>query len=414
MPKNLLLIPVGSSGDVHPVMGLAIALKARGHRVTVCVNEYFRSLVERNGLEYVEFGTKKEYLDTIADPDVWHPRRGTKKVMGALVEKMLRPSYDYLLARYKSEKYELVSSPLCMGARLMNEIHGVPLVSTHLQPLIFRTAYEPPGIPGIDLPAWTPQWLIRLMFSFGDTFVIDPIICPSLNAFRKELGLKPVKHAMDWWNSPDCILGLWPDWFGAPQPDWPAHARLAGFPMYDERTVLALSPDLIEFLDAGAPPIAFTPGDASRQRLFPGRRRCLRDAPTPRPAAHALRRTDSAKASRRSQTRRLRPVQPAPPALRRARPPRRHRHHGARLPGRHPPINNAHGPRPARQHSETKTPRLRRRPAPQKVQSQSRRQKIAGTAHQPRSKKELRRRKRKLRKRKRPPKSLRNHRSRPE
>jgi len=141
----------------------------------------------------------------------------------------------------------------------------VPLVSTHLQPLIFRSEHEPPGLPGVPLPAWTPGWIIRFLFWCGDRFMIDPVICPPLNALRKELGLKPVRRVMrDWWNSPQCILGLWPEWFGPPQPDWPKQARLAGFPMYDERTVLALSPELKDFLDGGDAPIAFTPGSAMR------------------------------------------------------------------------------------------------------------------------------------------------------
>lgn len=264
--NNYLLIPVGSSGDVHPIVGVAIALKARGHRVTICANGYFRSLVEKNGLEYVEFGTAEEYLKAINDPDVWHPTRGTKKVMENLIEKLLRGSFDYLRERSKREKFTMISSPLCMGARLVNEKFGVPLISTHLQPLIFRSSHEVPGLPTPFAPSWSPAWWIKFLFWMGDATMIDPIICPPLNKMRAEIGLSPVKRVMkEWWNSPDCIVGLWPDWFGPPQPDWPRNAHLAGFPMYDERTVQALSPELEAFLNAGTPPIAFTPGSAMRQ-----------------------------------------------------------------------------------------------------------------------------------------------------
>ena len=38
-----------------------------------------------------------------------------------------------------------------------------------------------------------------------------------------------------WWHSPQCVLGLWPEWFGPIVPDWPGQTRLCGFPLYDEK-----------------------------------------------------------------------------------------------------------------------------------------------------------------------------------
>src|SRR5207248_558546 len=35
---NILLVPIGSHGDVHPFIGIGLALRARGHRVRVIVN----------------------------------------------------------------------------------------------------------------------------------------------------------------------------------------------------------------------------------------------------------------------------------------------------------------------------------------------------------------------------------------
>ena len=37
-----------------------------------------------------------------------------------------------------------------------------------------------------------------------------------------------------WIHSPDRVIGLFPDWFAAPQSDWPAQTRLTGFPLFDE------------------------------------------------------------------------------------------------------------------------------------------------------------------------------------
>jgi UDP:flavonoid glycosyltransferase YjiC (YdhE family) len=61
---------------------------------------------------------------------------------------------------------------------------------------------------------------------------------------------------------------MWPDWFAAPQPDWPEKAVCCGFPLYDERETAGLSDELASWLDAGGRPIAFTPGSLM---LFGGR-----------------------------------------------------------------------------------------------------------------------------------------------
>jgi UDP:flavonoid glycosyltransferase YjiC (YdhE family) len=63
-------------------------------------------------------------------------------------------------------------------------------------------------------------------------------------------------------------VALFPDWFAAKQPDWPTQTVLTGFPLYSEQGITPLSEELEDFLSAGAPPIAFTPGSAN---IFGGR-----------------------------------------------------------------------------------------------------------------------------------------------
>jgi hypothetical protein len=55
------------------------------------------------------------------------------------------------------------------------------------------------------------------------------------------------------------VIGLFPDWYAAPQPDWPPQLRLAGFGRFDGNTQ-ALPADVREFCEIGSPPLAFTFG----------------------------------------------------------------------------------------------------------------------------------------------------------
>jgi UDP:flavonoid glycosyltransferase YjiC (YdhE family) len=61
------------------------------------------------------------------------------------------------------------------------------------------------------------------------------------------------------------VLGLFPEWFAPPQPDWPSNVHLAQFPLWDEATVTPPQAELDDFLAAGTPPIVFTPGTANVQ-----------------------------------------------------------------------------------------------------------------------------------------------------
>jgi UDP:flavonoid glycosyltransferase YjiC (YdhE family) len=95
---------------------------------------------------------------------------------------------------------------------------------------------------------------------------IGSTITPELNRFRTELGLAPVRRPLRRWiYSPDLVIGLFPEWFGPPQPDWPPNTLLAGFSLFDESGFRQAPPELESFLGAGAPPIVFTRGSHSRQ-----------------------------------------------------------------------------------------------------------------------------------------------------
>ena len=49
---NILLMPVGSHGDVHPFVALGQALQARGHEATLITSAYFEALAKKAGLPF--------------------------------------------------------------------------------------------------------------------------------------------------------------------------------------------------------------------------------------------------------------------------------------------------------------------------------------------------------------------------
>jgi UDP:flavonoid glycosyltransferase YjiC (YdhE family) len=256
---HFVCVPFGSSGDVHPMIGLALALRARGHRVTTACSGYFEPLVRSQSLDYIEMGTREQFLELAGREEVWNPRKALQFLYIEGVAKIMRRHYE-LLAELRSEgPLVSVSNLFGFGARVAQEKLGIDLVTVHLQPSVMWSATEPPRIPGL----FGPRWLQSCMWEIGVRCFVDPAICPSLNAWRAELGLSPVRRITQWWNSPTCVACLFPDWFGAPQPDWPRPLLQTSFPLWDERTDEPLPQEVAEFLEAGPPPVAVTPGSAN-------------------------------------------------------------------------------------------------------------------------------------------------------
>ncbi len=263
--SRVVLTPVGSAGDVNPFIRLGQVLRARGHDVVLVTSAPFAEAASRGGLGFVQLGDDAEYERVTRDPDLWHPRRGLELVM-ATVGANLRRAYETLEALYAPGRTVLVGHSLAFATRVFEERHPVPAATVHLAPSIFRSTIDPPVVPiGPDL-ARLPRWLQRVFWRAVDRFAIDPLIAPALNAWRTELGLAPVSRVFqDWMHSPRRVLGLFPEWFAAPQRDWPPQVRLSGFILDEGAGGRGLDPVVEAFLQAGSPPVVFTPGSANRQ-----------------------------------------------------------------------------------------------------------------------------------------------------
>lgn len=258
----MVLVTLGSHGDVHPFVGLGKVLASRGHEVLVHTSEYFRPLVESAGLTFSGYGTAEDFKRMINNPLLWHESRGYEAVFGKGLCESLWKSYAEL-KRVVDKHTVLVSSSLGISARVLHDELGCPGATVHLSPAVIRSCVAPAKMAGLFMPAWLPTFVKKKIWEVGDIKFVDPLICPELNKLRAELGLKPVSRILDgWWNHPGKVIGMWPEWYGPRQADWPAQFVHAGFPLYDEAEVTPMTPDLLRFLDSGDAPIAFTPGSA--------------------------------------------------------------------------------------------------------------------------------------------------------
>lgn len=263
--RQVLLVALGTHGDVLPILALAVELKRRGHDAVLAAPAPFARMAERAALPFHALCTQEEYDRFTAEPDLWRPWRGAKTVFEA-VSAMTEPTYRWIVGQWRGGDGVVVASTLCLGARVAQDKFALPVVTVHVMPFLVESRLAPPELPGLHLPELLPRRLRHGIGRGADKYVIGPAALPRLNAFRATLDLPPVRRLRHWWNSPLRVLLTFSDWFAPPQLDWPRQVAQVGFPIADHLGDTGeLSPDLSSFLDAGEAPLAFTYGSAMRQ-----------------------------------------------------------------------------------------------------------------------------------------------------
>jgi len=252
---HAILVTLGTDGDVYPYLGLGELLRRRGHRVTLATNEPFAEAAARRDLEFRVLVPTQELDELYANPDFWRPLRS-----GALLARwggrQLRRHYE-IVESLLGDDALLIANTGALAARIAHDKHGTPLISLVLQPGVIPSALAPPVMPGgLSLPRWAPLPVGKLYWR-GLDLVGGWLVCGKLNRYRAELGLLPVRRLFQWWNSPQQVIALFPDWYGPKQPDWPPQFETTAFP---RPTLGELPAEVATFCRVGEPPIVFTFG----------------------------------------------------------------------------------------------------------------------------------------------------------
>jgi rhamnosyltransferase subunit B len=263
---NALLVALGSAGDVYPLIGLGLRLRARGHSVTLLANGHFGPLARQVGIDFEELGPDADYRSLVEMPELWKPISALRLAAQWLILRPMRRTFEIIRERNVFGETVVVAPVTAFGARIAQERLAVPLVSICLHPTTLRSLTRPPILRPLPISHNLPCVWNRFWYWLSDRALMDPLVTRETNTFRAELGLPPVRHGFATWSfSPLRVVGLFPAWFAAPQPDWPSQVRLSGFPLYDDGDFLPIAPEAADHFEAGQRPIVFTPGSAMRR-----------------------------------------------------------------------------------------------------------------------------------------------------
>jgi sterol 3beta-glucosyltransferase len=265
---RVLIVAVGSRGDVAPFTGLAVALHAAGHSVTIAGYQMFAGLVTGCGLEFRALPGDPRILEAAR----W--QRGGTGPLGAvrlvrLIADHMREIHTGILAAARQDADVLLLTGLStIGGYHIAEGLGLPSMGLALQP-VYPTGEFPPSIVAA-------RSLGRLgNRAAGQALVVlgAPALAGPVRELRAELGLPRL-------GTREAVFGQqdtehWPGFCGfspavVPRPaDWRPGLEVVGY-WWPERPAGWSPPaDLENFLNAGSPPVfigfgSMTPAGADR------------------------------------------------------------------------------------------------------------------------------------------------------
>jgi rhamnosyltransferase subunit B len=260
---KILINFFGSLGDALPFVAIGKELQRRGHTPHLIANGVFERVACEAGLAFTANGPADELTAALNNPDATDPIKGLALLAKAMADDTAA-SYRVLCRAFEPGNTLVLGSSLAWGARLFSETHQVQSTTVHLAPSWFRSEYMAPSISPLGHLERTPRFIKRWGYKAMDNRFLDPLFTEPFNRIRVELKLAPVQRTYhDWMHQADLTLGMFPEWFAAPQPDWPKNLKLTGFPLYDHGNDAPLPADVAEFLAAGAAPVGFTTGTAN-------------------------------------------------------------------------------------------------------------------------------------------------------
>ena len=102
MVFKIAIASYGSLGDIHPYMAIAQEFKKRGNKVIFATNAFYKSKIEREGLEFMPVRPdlsqmKIDEVENLIERSL--SPKGTKHIMESLILPNLKNIYEDLLNR---------------------------------------------------------------------------------------------------------------------------------------------------------------------------------------------------------------------------------------------------------------------------------------------------------------------------
>lgn len=269
---RIVILALGSRGDVQPFVALAVALQGRGHQVTIAAAADYAPLVTQYAVDFatvagyvrnfMDFALVNEMLDGARNPLYF--ARKFYRTLDPLVTTIVADCWQ---AAQEADALLVSTLGLAVGMQLV-EKRSIPLVAIHMHPL-FPTATR----PHVNFPAapqWLPGWMpLRstyhwLSHHLGWHGLWQALRQPLNRARRNVLALPPISPWQLYGRMAQPIPTLYaysPLVEPLAQADrLPPQATITGCWLLPPPSTWEPPRDLVDFLAGGPPPVVISFG----------------------------------------------------------------------------------------------------------------------------------------------------------
>jgi len=260
---NILLVAIGSRGDIQPYVALGVAMASSGHAVTVCTSATFADLVRTHGLAYAPMGNGfialMQSLEGRAGLERMSSISGALRTAAKLMSQVGPLQHEMLTEVWRSATQVrpdvIVLHPKLPGVVDIADALDVPAIVAPLFPQVVPTAAFPAvGFPELPLGIAYRRVTYRIVEA-----VTNWISGGAIRSWRRDsglgkrprtLGLMQDEHA-----NPRLVMhGFSPVLCPRPK-DWPATSVVTGHWPLPSNGRWEPPRALCKFLDAGPPPV---------------------------------------------------------------------------------------------------------------------------------------------------------------
>jgi sterol 3beta-glucosyltransferase len=256
---KVLLLSIGSQGDVRPFAALGRGLAARGHQVTLATHEAFRplavqagigfSLVRANPMDIVKGEAGQAWLSSMDKPLQF--LRTTSRVAGGVLDSI----NDDAWAASEGSEALVYSLPLSLSGHTIADARGIPGIPAALYPLHPTAAF--PSIMTPDFPR-----LLGAGSRLSASLVVQAfwlMFRSHQDRWRKTRrglrGLRMRAPLGEWRRGGvPMIYGFSPSLIPAPA-DWPGVCKVCGYWFLESPRGWQPPPDLAAFMAGGPAPL---------------------------------------------------------------------------------------------------------------------------------------------------------------
>ena len=260
---HITIFALGSQGDVRPYIALAAGLRRAGYGVRVATHDEFLPLIAGRDIEFVPVGgNPRELLEDDRAHRMLASGENVVKFLGHF-NKLLEPFFtrmvaDSTRATAGTDAVVLSNIGIIAGFHQIAEAMRLPYCIGLLQPVTPTRAFPSTFVP--ELPKWLPfgrglynRWSHRAFAALFWHFFkgVVPLV-------RRELGLPPmplreIARQAEMARTP--VLYAFSPSVIPPPPDWPSNFHVTGYWFLDGPVDWQPSPELLDFLAAGPPPV---------------------------------------------------------------------------------------------------------------------------------------------------------------